>query len=231
MPSSRASSQTRDRNRNSCVSGNAGEFFTAEPPEKSCGLLQQYKLFQLPTSGGYKEAKFLVFSRDRPFQYVDTSTTAGLQPSESLRLTIVMITTSAIITEIHFRAKTCYSKSFRTFVVFQTSGQRGCQDPELCQSWIHDSMTIACIKLLEVASAQLQILQLHSLGWKEVLWSTQQRKEVRSDDLFFFGYTMQLEILSSLARIEPSEVKACSLNHWTVREFPQMTLHIPSNLP
>ena len=65
-----------------------------------------------------KQSFSLVFSRDRPFQYVDTSTTAGLQPSESLRLTIVMITTSAIITEIHFRAKTCYSKSFRTFVVF-----------------------------------------------------------------------------------------------------------------
>ena len=71
-----------------------------------------------PQMATRKLSFFLVFSRDRPFQYVDTSTTAGLQPSESLRLTIVMITTYSIITEIHFRAKTCYSKSFRTFVVF-----------------------------------------------------------------------------------------------------------------
>ena len=37
---------------------------------------------------------------------------------------------------------------------------------------------------------------------------------------FFFCYTTWLEILSSLAVIEASEVKAFNLNHWTVREFP-----------
>ena len=65
-----------------------------------------------------KQSFSLVFSRDRPFQCLEISNTAGLQPSELLGLTVVMTATAAVIAEIHFRAKTCYSKSFRTFVVF-----------------------------------------------------------------------------------------------------------------
>ena len=45
IPSSRGSSQPRDRTHVSFVSSIAGSFFTAEPPEKPCLYIHMYLFF------------------------------------------------------------------------------------------------------------------------------------------------------------------------------------------
>ena len=88
MPSSRGSSQPRDRTHISCSSCTAGRFFTPEPPERKkvkVKLLSRVRLFATPWTVAYQAPLSMGFSRQEywsglPFPSPGDLPNLGIEP-------------------------------------------------------------------------------------------------------------------------------------------------------